>query len=86
MSRNSAKSKLNRQGRLVIPAACREAAGIEPGDELFVEVVGDGELRLINKRQAVRRAQAVLDGKLPADRDPVAELIAERRIEADAER
>jgi AbrB family looped-hinge helix DNA binding protein len=80
------KAKMNGQGRLVIPAACREKAGIAPGDELLIEVVGDGELRLRTKREALRRAQEIVARHVPKDRDLVAELIAERRKEARRER
>lgn len=80
------KAKMNQQGRLVIPAACREQAGIAPGDELLVEVVGEGELRLRTKQQALRRAQEIVARHGSKDRDLVAELIAERRKEARRER
>jgi AbrB family looped-hinge helix DNA binding protein len=80
-----AKARLNEQGRVVIPAECREAAGIKPGDEIMIEVAGPGELRLTSKRAAIRRAQAIVARRVPKDRDLVAELIAERRKEAERE-
>ena len=78
-------AKINRQGRIVIPAECRAAAGLKPGDELLVEAVGEGELRLRTREQALREAQAIVARHVPADRDLVAELIAERRAEAERE-
>jgi AbrB family looped-hinge helix DNA binding protein len=81
----SAKAKMNDQGRLVIPAACREAAGIAPGAEVMIDVVGEGELRLRTKRQAIKKAQALVARHLRKDSDPVAALIAERRKEAERE-
>jgi len=75
-------AKINAQGRLVIPADCREAAGMKPGAEVLIEVVGPGELRLRTRQQAVRRAQAIVARRRAKDRDLVAELIAERREEA----
>ena len=74
--------KINKQGRLVIPAECRTAAGLQPGEELLLEVIGEGELRLRTKRQAIKEAQAIVAGRVPKGRDLVAELIAERRAEA----
>jgi AbrB family looped-hinge helix DNA binding protein len=74
--------KINQQGRLVIPAECRAAAGIKPGDELLVDVLGEGELRLRTPAQAIRAAQAIVARHVPKERDLVAELIAERRAEA----
>jgi len=31
--------RVNQQGRIVIPAECRAAAGIKPGDDLIIEAV-----------------------------------------------
>ncbi len=80
-----AKARVNQQGRIVIPAECRAAAGIKPGDELLVEAVGEGELRLRTPEQAIKAAQAIVARRVPKDRDLVAELIAERRAEAERE-
>ena len=77
--------KINQQGRIVIPAECRAAAGIKPGDELLVDVVGEGELRLRTPAQAIRAAQAIVAQYVPKGRDLVSELIAERRAEAGRE-
>jgi AbrB family looped-hinge helix DNA binding protein len=79
------KARVNNQGRVVLPVECREAAGIAPGDEIMVEVVAAGELRLRSKRAALKRAQALVAKYIPKDRDLVAELIAERREEAERE-
>lgn len=78
----SARTRINPQGRIVIPAECRTAAGLKPGDDLLVEVVGEGELRLRTRRQAIKEAQAIVARYLPRGRDLVQELIDERRDEA----
>lgn len=75
-------AKINSQGRLVIPAECREAAGLKPGEELQIEVVGEGEVRLMTKRRAIRRVQEIYLRHADPKRDPVQELIEERRREA----
>jgi len=67
---------------IVIPAECRAAAGLKPGDDLLVEALGEGELRLRTRRQALREAQAIVAPYLPKGRDLVQELIDERRAEA----
>jgi AbrB family looped-hinge helix DNA binding protein len=72
---------MNGQGRIVIPAECRAAAGLNPGDELIIEAVGEGELRLRTPREALKAAQAIV-ARYGSGRDLVAELIAERRAEA----
>jgi len=79
-----ARAKINQQGRVVIPAECRAAAGIKPGDELLIEAVGEGELRLRTREQALKAAQAIV-ARYGSGRDLVAELIAERREEAKRE-
>jgi AbrB family looped-hinge helix DNA binding protein len=77
--------RINEQGRIVIPAECRAAAGLKPGDEVLIEPVGKGELRLRTKRQAIKAAQNIVARRVPETRDLVAELIAERREEAGRE-
>jgi AbrB family looped-hinge helix DNA binding protein len=79
------RTRINQQGRIVIPAECRAAAGLKPGDELLIETVGDGELRLRTPEQAIKAAQAIVARRVPKNRDLVAELIAERREEAKRE-
>jgi antitoxin PrlF len=76
-----ASARMNHQGRIVIPAECRAAAGLKPGEELLVEVVGEGEVRLRTRLQALKEAQAIV-ARYSSGRDLVAELIAERREEA----
>ena len=76
-----ASTRINSQGRIVIPAQCRAAAGLKPGDELIVEAVGEGQLRLLTREQALKKAQQIV-ARYGSGRDLVAELIAERREEA----
>jgi AbrB family looped-hinge helix DNA binding protein len=76
------RTRINQQGRIVIPAECRAAAGLKPGDELLIETVGDGELRIRTKQEALRQAQQIVARYSSGSRDLVAELIAERREEA----
>jgi AbrB family looped-hinge helix DNA binding protein len=80
----AAWAKINQQGRIVIPAEYRAAAGIKPGDDLMIEAIGEGELRLRTKSQALKEAQAIV-ARYGSGRDLVAELIAERRAEAERE-
>lgn len=75
------RARINQQGRIVIPAECRAAAGLKPGDDLLIEPVGEGELRLRTREQALKEAQRIV-ARYGSGRDLVAELIAERREEA----
>jgi len=77
-----ARARINQQGRIVIPAECRTAAGLKPGDELLIEAIGEGELRLRTRERAIKEAQAIVARYLPKGRDLVQELIDERRAEA----
>jgi AbrB family looped-hinge helix DNA binding protein len=76
----TAKTKLNPNGRIVIPAAIREELGIAPGDTLLMDVE-DGVLRIETYPARIRRIQREVahlakPGILASD-----ELIAERREE-----
>ena len=79
------RARMNQQGRIVIPAECRAAAGLKPGDELLIEATGEGEIRLRTKAQALKEAQQIVARHSSGSRDLVAELIAERRDEASRE-
>jgi AbrB family looped-hinge helix DNA binding protein len=71
------------RGRLVVPAAVRRRLQLAPGDLLVIEEEED--------RFVVRKAADVAHGfrgylrELEPDRDLAAELIAERREEAERE-
>jgi AbrB family looped-hinge helix DNA binding protein len=78
-------ARINKQGRLVIPAECRAAIGLKPGEEVLIEPVGEGELRLLTKSQAIKRAQEIVARHIPKGANLVDELIAERREEASRE-
>ena len=72
--------KLGESGRIVLPAQFRKELGVEPGDELIL-AMGDGELRIFTRLQAIKRAQGLLKGLAPG-RSLVDELIQERRAES----
>ena len=72
--------KIGRQGRIVIPAEIREELGLQEGERLNARVEDDRlvlESRLAALERLRRRFREGTRG-----RDPVAELIAERRAEA----
>ena len=74
-------SRLNANGRIVIPVAIREKMGIKPGDAVFM-TLEDGVLRMESHMSRIRRIQEEFKpfakpGVLASD-----ELIAERREEA----
>ncbi|PYV85387.1 MAG: AbrB family transcriptional regulator [Acidobacteria bacterium] len=56
----------------------RRALGIEVGDEVILRMV-DGEVRILTRAQALRRAQALVRSRGPKRRSLVRQLIRERR-------
>ena len=67
----------------MLPAGVRRALSLEPGDELVARVDDDG-VRLVSRRALARRARGTLT-QLAPERDLVAELLSERRAEAERE-
>lgn len=74
-------TRVDGQGRVVIPAVIRHALGMEPGDPVTLRVV-DGEIRITTRRAALGRARAAVMAATQGRRSLVDELIAERRAEA----
>jgi AbrB family looped-hinge helix DNA binding protein len=77
----TAKTKLNPNGRIVIPAAIREELGLQPGETLLMDVE-DGVLRIESYPARIRRIQQSLAHLIPPGRSMVDELIVERHEEA----
>ena len=73
--------EMDKEGRISIPAEYQHKVGITPGDEIML-IVEDGELRLFSAKHGLKKAQEIYRKHIPADRDLVSELIAERRAEA----
>jgi AbrB family looped-hinge helix DNA binding protein len=74
---------LGQQGRLVIPADMRTALGLTPGDRVHLHLTGR---RLVLERQedAVAELRALGAG-VSRSRSLVEELLADRRLAAEAE-
>jgi AbrB family looped-hinge helix DNA binding protein len=80
-SKLKTKLQIGAGGRVVIPAEVRGAMGLAEGDTLSGWVV-DGELRLMSKQSAVRKAQELVRQYIPDGVSLVDQLIEERRSEA----
>ena len=75
---NEARTRLNENGRLVIPASFRKALEIKPGDEVILRLE-EGELRMTTLRHRIARAQRNARKYIPRGVSLADELIAERR-------
>jgi AbrB family looped-hinge helix DNA binding protein len=72
------RTRVNENGRVVIPASFRKALGIDVGDEVVLEIRND-ELRITTLRGRVERAQRRAQQYLKGHGSLVKELLAERR-------
>ena len=78
------RARVNENGRVVIPAAFRNAMGINVGDEVVLRIE-DNELRILTLKQRIERAQRLVRRHVKPGTSLVDELIAERREAAKRE-
>jgi AbrB family looped-hinge helix DNA binding protein len=72
------RTRVNENGRVVIPSAFRKALGIEIGDEVVLRVEDD-EIRITTQQRRIQRAQQRARKYLKPGTSLVDELLAERR-------
>jgi len=77
----SVTSRLNDNGRIVIPAEIRQKMGLRPGDILMLHVE-DNVLIVESQQSRIRRVQESLRRLIPSDRVLSDELVTDRREEA----
>jgi AbrB family looped-hinge helix DNA binding protein len=68
------QTRINRNGRIVIPAVIRKGMGLELGDAVALSLV-DGVLRIEPQRTQVRGAGERAQAEIPGDR-PVSDDLA----------
>ncbi len=72
-------------GRIVIPAEFRREIGVDTGDEVILRFV-DGEIHILTRSQAIRKAQALVRQSIPKNRSLVKQLLlSDPRKEAEGE-
>ena len=74
------RTRMGENGRLVIPAQCRRALGLKPGDEVMLIMENEG-LRLLTAKHAVERAQRLVRRYIPKGKRLSEELLRDRREE-----
>ena len=79
-----ARTRINENGRLVIPASFRKALGINLGDEVVLRIQDD-ELRISTLKGRIERARRLLQRHVKPGISLADELIAERREAAKRE-
>ena len=72
------RTRINENGRVVIPASYRKALGINAGDELVLRLEED-ELRISSLKRRIERAQRLVRRFVKPGTSLADELIAERR-------
>jgi AbrB family looped-hinge helix DNA binding protein len=82
--RQEARTRINENGRVVIPASFRKALGIKLGDEVVLRIE-DNELRILTLKQRIERAQRLVRQHVKPGTSLVDELIADRREAAKRE-
>src|ERR1700744_4062625 len=81
MASATVKTRINEQGRIVIPTEIRRKMEIKPGESLLMEVE-DGILRIESYRPRIRRIQEEFKQYAKPGGLASEELIAERRQES----
>ena len=78
------RTRVNENGRLVIPATHRKILGIKAGDEVVLRIEDD-ELRITTVKRRLEQAQRRVRRYIKPGRSLADELIAERREAAKRE-
>jgi AbrB family looped-hinge helix DNA binding protein len=73
--------KLSKEGRVLIPAIIRTDLGLHEGSQLSLRVE-NGEIRLFDKVQALRKAQALASKFKKPNESVVDEFLNDRRNQA----
>jgi len=75
------RTRISKNGRLILPAKFRKALEIKPGDEIVLRLE-NGSIRLIPLQQAVSQAQKIVKQYLGQETSLSDVLIQARRAEA----
>lgn len=84
MATLTARTRIGAGGRIVIPHEIRAALEVREGDDLLLEVDDQG-LHIRSVRHAVHQVQQLVAKYVKPGRSLSAELIAERRKDAERE-
>lgn len=74
-------ARLEKSGRILIPAVVRRHLGLSEGSQVLVKVEESGALRVASRSQALAKVRQEIRKYIPAGQDLAAELIRDRRAE-----
>jgi AbrB family looped-hinge helix DNA binding protein len=74
-------ARLEKSGRILIPASVRRRLGLSEGSQVIVKVEPSGAIEIASRSQALAKAREEIRKYIPDGRDLVDELIEDRRKE-----
>jgi AbrB family looped-hinge helix DNA binding protein len=78
-------TRLEKSGRILIPAAVRRQLGLSEGSQVLVKVEEPGALQVTSRSQALARVREEIRKYIPGGQDLAGELIRDRRVEVERE-
>jgi len=78
-------AKVEKSGRILIPVEVRRQLGLKEGESTVLVRVDQTGLEVGTRRQVIERSREILRQYIPEGSDLAAELIEERRREAERE-
>ena len=78
-------ARLEKSGRILIPAAVRRQLGLSEGSQVLVKVEESGALQVTSRSQALSKVREEIRRYIPAGQDLAEELIRDRRAEVERE-
>src|ERR1039458_9914477 len=78
-------TRLEKSGRILIPAAVRRQLGLSEGSQVLVKVEESGTLQVTSRSQALSKVREEIRRYIPAGQDLAGELIRDRRAEVERE-
>ena len=78
-------TRLEKSGRILIPAAVRRHLGLSEGSQVLVKVEESGALQVTSRSQVLAKVREEIRKYIPAGQDLTEELIRDRRVEVERE-
>ena len=78
-------ARLEKSGRILIPAAVRRQLGLSEGSQVLVKVEESGALQVTTRSQALAKVREEIRKYIPAGQDLAEALIRDRRAEIERE-